>query len=76
MKTIAILQLVTALFLLCEVQARLFSANKPRELYYNLTHPFIFWELPMNFATFFTFMETVIGMLLAFNGYLMLKGSV
>ena len=76
MNTIAILQLVAALILLCEVQARLFSANKPRELYYNLTHPFIFLELPMNFATFFTFMETVIGMLLAFNGYLMLKGSV
>lgn len=76
MKTIAILQLVAALILLCEVQARLFSANKPRELYYNLTHPFIFVELPMSLATFFTFMETVIGMLLAFNGYLMLKGSV
>lgn len=76
MKTIAILQLVAALILLCEVQARLFSANKPRELYYNLTHPFIFLELPMSLATFFTFMETVIGMLLAFNGYLMLKGSV
>ena len=42
MKTIANLQLVAALILLCEVQARLFSANKPRELYYNLTHPFIF----------------------------------
>lgn len=76
MKTIAILQLVAALILLCEVQARLFSANKPRELYYNLTHPFIFLELPMNFATFFTFMETVIAMLLMFNGYLMLKGTV
>ena len=76
MNTIAILQLVAALILLCEVQARLFSANKPRELYYNLTHPFIFLELPMNFATFFTFMETVIGMILAYNGYLMLKGSV
>ena len=76
MKTIAILQLVAALILLCEVQARLFSANKPRELYYNLTHPFIFLELPMSLATFFTFMETVIGMLLAFNGYLMLKGTV
>lgn len=76
MKTIAILQLVAALILLCEVQARLFSANKPRELYYNLTHPFIFLELPMSLATFFTFMETVIAMLLMFNGYLMLKGSV
>lgn len=76
MKTIAILQLVAALILLGEVQARLFSANKPRELYYNLTHPFIFLELPMSLATFFTFMETVIAMLLMFNGYLMLKGSV
>ena len=76
MKTIAILQLVAALILLCEVQARLFSANKPRELYYNLTHPFIFLELPMNFATFFTFMETVIGMLLAYNGFLTARGIV
>lgn len=76
MKTIAILQLVAALILLCEVQARLFSANKPRELYYNLTHPFIFWELPMNFATFFTFMETVIGMILAYNGFLTARGIV
>ncbi len=76
MKTIAILQLVAALILLCEVQARLFSANKPRELYYNLTHPFIFLELPMNFATFFTFMETVIGMILAYNGFLTARGIV
>ena len=76
MNTIAILQLVAALILLGEVQARLFSANKPRELYYNLTHPFIFLELPMSLATFFTFMETVIAMLLMFNGYLMLKGTV
>ena len=76
MKTIAILQLVAALILLCEVQARLFSANKPRELYYNLTHPFIFLELPMSLATFFTFMETVIGMLLAFNGFLTARGIV
>jgi hypothetical protein len=76
MNTIAILQLVTALILLGEVQARLFSANKPRELYYNLTHPFIFLELPMNFATFFTFMETVIGMILAYNGFLTARGIV
>ena len=76
MKTIAILQLVAALILLGEVQARLFSANKPRELYYKLTHPFIFLELPMSLATFFTFMETVIGMILAYNGFLILKGIV
>lgn len=76
MNTIAILQLVAALILLCEVQARLFSANKPRELYYNLTHPFIFLELPMSLATFFTFMETVIGMILAYNGFLTARGIV
>ena len=76
MNTIAILQLVTALILLCEVQARLFSANKPHELYYNLTHPFIFLELPMSLATFFTFMETVIGMILAYNGFLTARGIV
>ena len=76
MNTIAILQLVAALILLCEVQARLFSANKPRELYYNLTHPFIFLELPMSLATFFTFMETVIGMILAYNGILTARGIV
>ena len=76
MNTIAILQLVAALILLCEVQARLFSANKPRELYYNLTHPFIFLELPMSLATFFTFMQTVIGMILAYNGILTARGIV
>ena len=76
MKTIAILQLFIGFILLCEVQARLFSASKPRELYYRLTHPFFFLELPMSFAIFSTFMETVIAMLLMFNGYLMARGIV
>ena len=75
MKTIAILQLVAALILLCEVQARIFSASTPRELFYNLCHP-LFLKMPMHISTALTFFEVVTGMLLAFNGYLMLKGSV
>ena len=75
MNTIAILQLVTALILLGEVQARLFSASTPRELYWNLCHP-LFMKMPMHISTALTFLEVVIAMLLMFNGYLMLKGSV
>ena len=75
MKTIAILQLVAALILLCEVQARLFSAQTPRELLWNLCHP-LFMKMPMHISTVLTVFEVIVGMLLAFNGYLMLKGSV
>ena len=75
MKTIAILQLVTALILLGEVQARLFSANNPRELYWNLCHP-LFLKMPMHISTALTFFEVVIAMLLMFNGYLMARGIV
>ena len=75
MNTIAILQLVTALILLGEVQARLFSASTPRELYWNLCHP-LFMKIPMHISTALTFFEVVIAMLLMFNGYLMARGIV
>ena len=75
MNTIAILQLVAALILLGEVQARLFSANNPRELYWNLCHP-LFLKMPMHISTALTFFEVVIAMLLMFNGYLMARGIV
>lgn len=75
MNTIAILQLVTALILLGEVQARLFSASTPRELYWNLCHP-LFMKMPMHISTALTFFEVVIAMLLMFNGYLMARGIV
>jgi len=56
MNTIAILQLVTALILLGEVQARLFSASNPRELYWNLCHP-LFMKMPMHISTALTFLR-------------------
>ena len=69
MNTIAILELIVGILFLSEVLSRISGGNTPRDIYYNLCRPF-FLKMPMHFSIFITFIETVAGTLLAYNGIL------
>ena len=70
MNSMAIIQLTVGIIFISEVSARIFRET-PLTVYYHLCRPF-FLRMPMQLAIFITFMETVIGVVLAFNSLLMM----